>query len=264
MSLIVIKLGGSVITYKNSQTPKPRIKTIVRLAKEILQLHKAGYKIILVHGAGSFGHNLAKQYELTKGLKSEQSSVGLAKLLQSMSRLNLLVMNLLGNSNLPVVSFPPHDFVIQNSGELVNMETKIIEKTLDLGFIPVLYGDGVVDEKFGCSILSGDTITTYLAKKLKAQKVFFLSDVDGIFDRNPKTSKKAKIIPQINNDNVESVLENLTIHNHNDISGEMKGKILSIQNNLKGFEVIITNGLKQKNLSMAVDQSPVGTKLHLE
>lgn len=275
MSLLIIKLGGSVITYKqslllqskNSDIPKARTKNIKRLAKEILSLYKKGYKIILVHGGGSFGHNLAKKYNLSKGLKFEKSLIGLSKTVQSMNKLNYIIVDILEKTGLPTVSFPPHSFIIQNKGILEDFDTSTINKVVELGFIPVLYGDVVTDEKLGCSIISGDTITTYLGKKLNAKKVIFLTDVDGIFDSNPKINPNAKLIQKITNKNINRVLESLTPHNLHDVTGEMRGKILSIYKNLnKNTSVVIANGLNPKTLleSLGHRHNPIGTKLDLD
>ena len=257
MSLIVIKLGGSVVTYKNNHTPKPRFKVIRNISKEILSLHKKGYKIILVHGGGSYGHNLAKKYNLTKGLKTENSHIGLVKTVQSMSKLNFIIVDILEKIGLPAISFPSHSFITQTNGNLNEFDPNIVKDVLNLGFIPVLYGDGVYDEKLGCSIISGDTIATYLAKKLNAKKVIFLSDVDGILDGT-------KLIPLVNNKNLNEVLKKIKIKNHKDITGEMKGKILSIKKSLPGKKVSIINGLVEGNLTKVILGKVAGTKILFE
>ncbi len=262
MPLIVIKLGGSVITYKNSRTPKPRIKVIKRLTNEILSLHKNKYQILLVHGGGSYGHNLAKKYKLTSGLINRNSIIGLAKTLQSMSKLNSIIMAILEQAGLPAVSFSPHSFMTQTNGKLLGFETSVIEKILESGYIPVLYGDGVIDETLGCSIVSGDSIATFLAKKLGAEKLIFLSDVDGIFDDNPFKNKAAKLIKHINDKNFDQVLMSIKQNNNNDITGEMQGKILSIKENLHGKQVLIVNGFVEGNLSKGVRGQTVGTVIH--
>ena len=78
LGLIIIKLGGSVVTYKDSPTPKARLSTIKNLSEELSKLHK-NYQLIIVHGAGSFGHPLAKKYRLTEGLEHKDSLVGFSK-----------------------------------------------------------------------------------------------------------------------------------------------------------------------------------------
>ncbi|TSC64652.1 MAG: Amino acid kinase [Microgenomates group bacterium Gr01-1014_93] len=258
--LLVIKLGGSVITYKDSQIPKPRFNVIRRIAKEILALQKLGYKIILIHGGGSFGHNLAKKYELIKGLRSKQSMTGFSRLLQSMNKLNLIITEVFRKLNLPIVSLPPHSFITQESGKLKFFDTRVIKQIINLGFIPVLYGDGVLDKNLGCSIISGDTIATYLGKKLKTKKVIFLSDVDGIFDNNPN-NPNAKLIPEINNGNFDGVFMGIKSTGRNDVTGEMAGKLFAIKTQLKKTKVKIINGNKKGNLEKAVNDQKTGTTL---
>ena len=262
--IIIIKLGGSVVTFKGSQFPKARISTIRRLASEIQQIDKKRYQLILVHGAGSFGHPLAKKYNLIQGLKDQNSCIGFAETAQAMVKLNQIIMLALHKCGLPAINLPPHTFITQTNNRLDEFDTSLIKNLLKKGFIPVLYGDPVIDKKLGCSILSGDVIIPYLAKKLKAEKVIFLTDVDGIFDDDPKKNSRAKLIREVNNDNLDQVLYNIKIGDRDDVTGEMAGKILAIQKNLKGKKVIITNGLKPKSLLKAMDQNPAGTMLHLE
>ncbi len=263
MSLIVIKLGGSVITYKDSKTPKPRKKIIAQLAEEISDLYQKGYQIILVHGGGSYGHNLAKKYNLTSGLKTKESLIGLAKTVQSMNKLNLIIVDLLEKAGLPIVTFSPHSFITQTSGKLNDFDTSVIENVLARNFIPVLYGDGVVDLKIGCGILSGDTIATYLSRKLNADQIIFLSDVDGIFEDNPFNNPNAKMIKEVNNHNLSIILNKIN-SNSNDVTGGMKGKILSIKENLNKQNVYIINGLKKGNLSIVLSDKTIGTTLYFE
>ena len=60
LSMIIIKLGGSVVTDK-SKPMTARHDVIDRLSKEIASV--PGSKVI-IHGGGSFGHIKAKEYEL--------------------------------------------------------------------------------------------------------------------------------------------------------------------------------------------------------
>ena len=54
--------------------------------------------------------------------------------------------------------------------------------------MPVLYGDVVLDveDKIKMAVLSGDQIVKYLAENLKPKKVVLGSDVDGIYNKDPK------------------------------------------------------------------------------
>lgn len=264
MKLIIIKLGGSVVTYKDSSTPKARLDTIKRLAKEITQIYQQNkYQLILVHGAGSFGHPIAKEYKLHQGMKTKQQKLAFSLMDQQMIELNSAVTQALLENNVPAISLPPRSFIQQSAGKFTGFDSQIIKSYLDQNQIPVLFGDGVLDDKWGCSILSGDTIVSFLAKKLHAHQVIFLSDVDGIYTGDPRTDQTAKLIPEINNQNFNEVIKGLTPTERHDVTGEMKGKIIALRRNLTDLPVVIVNGLKAKTLQKALTQVPIGTKLVL-
>lgn len=265
--LIIIKLGGSIITQKDNSIPKIRATAIKQICHEIkLLVGQNKYQLILVHGGGSFGHSLAKKYDLTKGIRNKNSytKIGIAETALSMKFLNNIVVKSLNQCGIITIGLSPISFITQTNGKLNNFNINIIKDILDLNIIPVLYGDVVTDKKLGCSIVSGDIIVSYLAHKLKADKVIFLSDVDGIFDDDPKKNPQAKLIIKVNNKNLKQVLSGIKSSGRDDVTGEMAGKILSIQKNLKNTEVIIANGLKQGNLLKALGQSPIGTKLRFD
>lgn len=261
--LIIIKLGGSVVTKKDSKIPQVRNSVITRIAHEIKQLSQEKYQFILVHGAGSFGHPIVKKYNLHLGMKTDEQKLAFSQTQQNMLKLNSIIMKHLLEANISATSFPPHNFVVQSAGKLNYLELGMIKKYLVNNQIPILFGDMVLDDKWGCSVLSGDTIVSYLAKKLKADQVIFLSDVDGISDSDPKKNPQAKLIPQITNKNLKQVLKGLTPTERVDVTGEMQGKILAIKRDLSKIPVYVINGLKDDTLSKAVRQNDIGTRLLL-
>ncbi|XP_056165825.1 isopentenyl phosphate kinase isoform X3 [Syzygium oleosum] len=118
---------------------------------------------IVVHGAGSFGHFQASQSGVHKG--------GLKR---------------------PIVKA---GFVATRIS-IASADLSTVAKALDLGFIPVLHGDAVLDELQGCTILSGDVIIRHLAEHLKPDYVVFLTDVFGVYDR-PPTEPDAVLLKEI-------------------------------------------------------------------
>lgn len=264
---VIVKLGGSMVTYKDSNTPRARNRVIKRLAREVEELVHGGYKLIIVHGAGSFGHPLAKKYQLHKGMQTGEQKMGYSQTVANMLELNGIIVRELIKCGVRAVGLPPHALTIQSAGKFKGFGCAIIKGYLRQGFVPVLFGDGVLDDKWGCSILSGDIVVPYLTKKLKAGRVVFLSDVDGIFDSDPKLDKSAGRIEEITNRNLKQVLRMLGNSagrgNRADVTGEMQGKILAIKERLSGIEVCITNGLKKERLIKAVEGEEVGTKIKL-
>ncbi len=71
------------------------------------------------------------------------------------------------------------------------MCTTTLEKLVEIGMVPVLYGVPAYDEKQKCSILSGDEIAPYLAVKLNAERIIHAGNVDGVFTSDPNKNPDA-------------------------------------------------------------------------
>ena len=257
--LTIIKLGGSVITDKNKKGLL-RKSVLKRLAGEIATAkNKKKFKLIIVHGAGSFGHPIAKQYRLNEGFLNNKSIEGFVKTKQSLNLLTSEVFKYF-SEKVQCCLVQPADIVLTSKDKIVHFDTKQISYLLDYDITPILWGDVVFDIKKGFSILSGDKIVAYLAKKFKADNVLFISDVEGVFDKNPKIYGDAKLIKVINGNSLARIKTQQT-KNRIDVTGEMKGKILDIKINLQGVPVQVLSGLKMGNLDKAVVQGLGGTRL---
>ena len=68
--IILMKLGGSLLTNKRSQTPICHYSNIERIANII---SKSDKKIIIVHGAGSYAHPIVKKYDINNGVDGTES-----------------------------------------------------------------------------------------------------------------------------------------------------------------------------------------------
>ncbi|XP_056165824.1 isopentenyl phosphate kinase isoform X2 [Syzygium oleosum] len=145
---------------------------------------------IVVHGAGSFGHFQASQSGVHKGgLKRPIVKAGFVATRISVSTLNLEVVRALARGS-------DSHLVSNFYCKIASADLSTVAKALDLGFIPVLHGDAVLDELQGCTILSGDVIIRHLAEHLKPDYVVFLTDVFGVYDR-PPTEPDAVLLKEI-------------------------------------------------------------------
>ena len=61
-NLIIIKLGGSVVTFKEKPL-SPNYEGIDKILKVLVEIKKK-FKIIIVHGGGSFGHYWSVKYDM--------------------------------------------------------------------------------------------------------------------------------------------------------------------------------------------------------
>lgn len=235
--MFIIKFGGSVITDKAKKCCFKQA-IVDRLASE---LKHADEEIILIHGAGSFGHILAKKYKLNDGYRQKKQIEGFALTQAMVQRLNNLVLASLHNHNLPAVSIPPHAVFTLSNHKQSRLDYSIFQKYLDLGFMPVSFGDVILDKKLGFSICSGDLLVQLLAAEFKPEKVIFVFDEDGLYSANPKDDRNATFIEHI----TMKDLDKLTTHfnAHADVTKGMKGKLNTIKQIAKvGVDTVLLNG----------------------
>ena len=141
MKPTIVKLGGSVVTAKE-KTFTPNIPSINRIVKEIAEARLDS--VILIHGGGSFGHPVAREYQIVEGYKTSSQRIGFSKTRQAMMALNKLVIDAFIRQNLPVVVVQPSACITTKGGRIQHFDVTVIQHLLLLGFIPVLYGDAAV------------------------------------------------------------------------------------------------------------------------
>ena len=261
MNLTILKLGGSVITKKD----KPftyALKTIRRLAREIA---KSNIKpLIIVHGGGSFGHPIAKEYSIKQGYRDSSQLYGLAKTHLSMLRLNHIVMTSLIEAGVPAFPVQPSSCFVTKGGRIdwLNMDAVLDIQQLEL--VPVLYGDISFDREIGFTVLSGDQIVSYLSIKLGATRIVMGIDVDGLYASNPRTDPNSNLLHRVNLSKQRSCIKNLDVRSDIiDVTGGMGGKLQELIPALRnGAEAILVNALKPKRILKALrGEAVIGTVL---
>lgn len=223
-NLILIKLGGSVITEKSARK-KANIDVIEKLAGEISAARKKTNDLIIIaHGQGSFAHVPAKKYRTKQGNIAKNSAYGAAMVRQECIELNSLVLNCLLKAGLPAVTFAPNSFLTTAKGQLSTVNCKPLTTALKSGLIPVVYGDVIPDEKIGWTIYSGEQVLNALALKLKGlgfkpKRLIEVGLTDGVYDEQGKT------IPEINRGNLKSFQRSLGKSHGTDVTGGMEHKV---------------------------------------
>lgn len=245
--MIVLKLGGSLLTHKDGRFSM-REGVLQRVAAEI---KAAREPLVVVHGGGSFGHPVAREYELHEGYKSPSQIRGVALTRRAMSEFNRVVVEALIDAGLNAISLQTSALALCDGGKLVSLDIRIVEGFLNLGLTPVLYGDVVLDAKQGFCILSGDRIVSHLSRRLKPSRIILAIDKDGVFDRDPG-HRGATLVKEVNEDNYKMVLASLR-NPRVDVTGGLRGKLLELLMLAKdGRESLIVNGLVPGRLSKAL------------
>lgn len=216
--MILIKLGGSVITDK-TQYRKFNKERVSRLCSEI---KNSGQKVLVVLGAGSFGHVLSKQYELQNGLRSDEQIPVAAMVQYDVRDLGQMVIKEMLDAGIPAVSVPPGSCFVMENGKLIATDTEAIRRLCDLGIMPVTFGDLVIDRTKGFGICSGDQLTEIFAELFDVHKVVFVSDIDGLYTADPKSNKKARLFGSVD---VETLKNIKSESNIDDVTGGIRSKM---------------------------------------
>jgi len=254
----ILKLGGSVITRKDKPLT-PSLRDIKRLAREISQAKVP--RLVLVHGGGSYGHPLAEQYRIQDGYKDPSQVMGFSKTHQAMVTLNKLIVDALIDEGVPAVAVPPSSCIITKLGRIHLMEERPLTKLLELEFMPVLYGDAVLDSETGFSILSGDQLVSFLAIRLDAGRIIVGVDVDGLYTADPKTDPSACLIQRITLGELRKLQHRIEKPKVTDVTGGMFGKVLELMPAIdRGVSALILNAGKPGNVYKALKgEGVVGT-----
>jgi len=253
---VILKLGGSVITRKEKPLTA-NLRAIRRIASEIASAETAS--LVVVHGGGSFGHPLAKRYAIKEGYKGRSSQAfGFAQTHQAMVTVNKLVVDALIEHKLPAVAVSPSSCIVTKSGRIQTMMEEPLKKLLQTGFVPVLYGDAVLDLDLGFTILSGDQLIAYLAMRLNAERIIVGIDVNGLYTADPKTDSSARLVKHVTLKELRNMRQQMKEAKVPDVTGGMLGKISELMPPIeKGITALIVNAAKPKNIYKALKSEKV-------
>jgi isopentenyl phosphate kinase len=250
-SVVILKIGGSVLTDKN-RVSTARPEQIRRIAAEI----KAGMRsrLVLIHGAGSFGHHQAKEFGLKAGLNGK-SIRGIMPTHNAVCTLSDMIINELYANGVYAAPIHPLSSCTLKDGRIDHMCMDAIEQMLASGIVPVLHGDVAMDTVKGIDVLSGDQIVVYLAKALGAEKAGIGTNVDGVY-AGVRTgvagtdAKDFKIIRDITPSNLGEVKGALSGSGGVDVTGGMYGKIMELAELAKsGIPSCVFNAEKPGNVA---------------
>lgn len=249
--IILLKLGGSLLTDKN----KPfslREDILENCLNQIIESNKS---IVLIHGGGSFGHPIAKKYQISQGLNDsiKDQIIGLSKTHEVMNKFNSIIINKILDKGRSAISVQPSSIFVQDFNEIIFKSIDPIEKMLELGIIPVLYGDILLSWDSSFTILSGDQIILKLCEKIqkfKISKVIFGIEEDGIYIEDNGHKRLALKLKYNDLPNLKLAELDQKI----DVTGGIKGKLEIIKEIIKfNVPVQIVNGIKNQNILKALN-----------
>jgi len=271
--LVFLKLGGSLITDK-TQPYTPQLDIIKDLAIQIVTALRTqpNLRLVIGHGAGSFGHVPASEYHTRDGLpRSSPLShrerdetednywKGFAEVWYQASALNRFVMNALHKAGVSTISLPPSSSVIASDGKVFVWETTPIRMALASQIVPVIFGDVVFDEVRGGTILSTEDLFMHLAHALNPERILLAGIESAVWEDFPaRTRKIEKITPGSYSQFSEGVGKSTGA----DVTGGMESKVaqmLEVVQKNPELTVQIFSGAQPGNIVRALTGELLGT-----
>ena len=247
---IVLKIGSNVLSDDNGAVNKETLKNIV---EQVAGLIKQGKQVIIVSsGAGICGVAAINKW-------SRRGDINYKQALCAIGQVELM--------NAYKGFFSDHDIVVgqmlltrEDFGD--NNRTLNIRNTLftlvDEGVVPIINeNDSVSVEEI--KIGDNDTLGALTANLWNADLLIVMSDIDGVFDKNPKDDKRAELIEEVYD--IDGLLTEIDSRGKSSFgTGGIVTKIQAARKvNEYGVPMLLVNGKRKDILTNAVNGTEKGT-----
>lgn len=248
---IVVKVGTSTLTHG---TGRLNIRRVERLVKTIADLQNAGNEMIMV-SSGAIGLGMSKlgMKERPKDTPGKQAcaAVGQCELMDMYDR-NF------SNYGVTVAQLLLTKYVLLEDRRR-NVENAMA-KLIELGAIPIVNeNDTVAIDELELEVGENDSLAAIVASVAKADMLVIMSDIDGLYDKDPHTHDDARLISEVHG--VTEEIRAIAGGAGSSLgTGGMATKLnaATLANN-NGIDMIIMNGDKPELLYDIAEGKKVGT-----
>lgn len=246
---VVIKVGTSTLTYSNGKLNLSRIE---RLSMILSDLANNDYQVVLVT-SGAIGTGMGRI-----GIKKKPSDIA-GK--QAMAAIGQGLLMHIYEKMFSEFGCAVAQILITNEDIFIeerrNNAARTLDALLSYRVIPIVNeNDTIATDEI--KIGDNDVLSAYVAMLIKADMLILLSDIDGLYDRNPSVpgSKLISRVCKID-DSIRKIAEGAGSSLG---TGGMKTKInaaeIAMDNNIT---MVITNGSKPDNIYDILSGKEVGT-----
>jgi glutamate 5-kinase len=252
VSTIVIKIGTSSIIREDDTASQEFMDSVARQVKELMD---SGKKVLVV-SSGAIGAGLKamkarpkpKEVPIRQAAASVGQSILMQKWSDSFEKQGLTIAQILLTL----------DFYSDRE-KYLNLRNAI-QTLLGYGVVPVINENDVVcvkeiDAMFG----DNDTLSAYVGSKMDADLLILLSDVDGLYDKNPKIHGDARLISTV--ESIDGAVESMAGDSTSGVGvGGMKTKINAARIcSEAGLYMIIASSSEEDPILRAAGGEDIGT-----
>ena len=253
---IVVKVGTSTLTHK---TGRLNIRRVEQLVKTLADIYNAGHEVILV-SSGAIGLGMGKLglRERPKSTRDKQAcaAVGQCELMD-------LYSSLFSDYSITVAQMLLTKYILlEDRREHVE---NAVESLLEFGAIPVVSeNDTVAIDELELEVGENDSLAAIVATIAKADLLIIMSDIDGLYDKDPHKEEDAKLIPVVH-EITDEIRELAGGAGTKFGTGGMKTKIHAVELAYESnIDVILMNGRKPRRLYDLFEDKKIGTLFTLE
>ncbi|TGJ79795.1 hypothetical protein E0Z10_g8969 [Xylaria hypoxylon] len=236
---VVIKLGTSSIV--DEKTHEPLLSILSLIVETAVKLRKDGHKVVIV-SSGAIGVGL-RRMNVDKRPKHLSKLQALAAIGQC--RLMSLWDSLFAHLQQPISQILLTRNDIADRSRYLNAQNTMAE-LLDMGVIPIVNENdtlAVAEIKFG----DNDTLSAITAAMVHADFLFLMTDVDCLYDKNPRTHPDAQPIEEV--EDIGSIQADVSSAGSSLGTGGMGTKIVAARlATSAGVTTIITRSSRPGNI----------------
>jgi glutamate 5-kinase len=249
---VVVKLGTSTLTHK---TGRLNIRRVEKLVKVLADIQNAGNEVILV-SSGAIGLGMSKL-----GLREKPKDTPSKQACAAVGQCELMYMydKQFSEYSLTVAQFLLTKYILIEDRRK-NVENAL-ERVIGQGVIPVVNeNDTVAIDELELEVGENDSLAATVASIAKADLLIIMSDIDGLYDKDPHDFHDARLIPEVT-EITEDIRKLAGGAGTRLGTGGMITKIKAAEIAVEsGIDLIIVNGREPENLYKIFDGIPVGTR----
>ena len=249
---IVIKLGTSTLAHK---TGKLNIRRMTNLVRVISDLHNAGREIIMV-SSGAVGLGAGKL-----GLPEKPKQTNIKQAVAAIGQCELMHVydDMFAKYSVTVGQILLTKTIINNPNHCVNF-MNTVERLVDMDVIPIVNeNDTIAIDELELEIGENDSLSALVAELSRADLLLILSDIDALYDDDPRTNPDAKPVPFVKK--ITPEIEAMAGGAGTSLgTGGMSTKITAakIATNA-GIDMVIMNGRDPEKLYDLFEDKEIGT-----
>jgi glutamate 5-kinase len=233
---ICIKIGTALISRGN----RLNYRWLKGKVREIAALHKQGNEIVIVSsGAVAAGMEIAgRTIRPTETLELQMMS-GMGQI-----RLMKYYKDYFRPEGIHVaqILLTHHNFASKNEESTIR---EIMESYLRAGVIPIVNENDMINKEeveFRPVFTDNDILAALVAVRVKADLLLILTDVDGLYQGNPKQDRLAKLVEEV--ELIDHRIEQMAARESNPLGlGGMASKVQAAKMvAFHGIDTIVANG----------------------